>query len=137
MSHRIPHSLTRDRLLLDTHVWLWWQRDDRRLSSDTRDAIASAAEAYISAASVWEMTIKIALERLHVPSDIGEAIKAGGFLELPVFFRHIAALNALPDRHRDPFDRLLVSQATVDGLLFVTADRAIRSYDLPCLWNAS
>jgi len=70
---------------------------------------------------VWERAIKIALGRLRVPGDIGEATKAGGFLELPVFFRHIAALNVLPDRHREPIDRLLVAQAVVD--------------DLPCLWT--
>ena len=122
------------RLLLDTHVWLWWQSDDRRLAKTARSAIANAAEAYVSAASAWEMAIKAALGKLHAPEDIADAVDAGGFRELPVYFRHIAALRALPARHRDPFDRLLLAQAHVDGLTLVTADPALSEYGVPHLW---
>ncbi len=122
------------RVLLDTHVWLWWQRDDRRLARPARQAIADADEAWVSGASAWEMAIKVALGRLQVPGDIGEAIRAGGFLELPISFRHVAALHSRPAKHRDPFDRMLVAQASVEGLTLVTADRAIASLHRPCLW---
>lgn len=122
------------RLLLDTHVWLWWQADDRRLAKVARAAIARAAEVYVSAASAWEMAIKIALGKLEAPEDVAEAVDAGGFRELPVHFRHVAALRTLPAHHRDPFDRLLLAQARVDGLTLVTADPALPPYGVPHLW---
>ncbi|HEX5435894.1 MAG TPA: type II toxin-antitoxin system VapC family toxin [Gemmatimonadaceae bacterium] len=122
------------RLLLDTHVWLWWQADDRRLSKTARAAIMGAAEVYVSAASAWEMAIKTALGKLDAPDDVAGAVDAGGFSELPVHFRHIAALCILPAHHRDPFDRLLLAQAYVDDLTFVTADPTLPQYGIPYLW---
>ena len=121
------------RLLLDTHVWLWWQADDRRLAKAARSVIAHAADVYISAVSAWEMAIKSALGKLTAPEDIAEAVEAGGFRELPVHFRHVAALHELPVHHRDPFDRLLLAQALVDGLTLVTADSALAAYGVPHL----
>lgn len=122
------------RLLLDTHVWLWWQADDRRLAKAARSAITQAAEVYISVASAWEMAIKSALGKLETPEDVAEAIDAGGFRELPVHLRHVAALRTLPAHHRDPFDRLLLAQALVDDLTFLTADPLIPPYGVPHLW---
>jgi PIN domain nuclease of toxin-antitoxin system len=122
------------RLLLDTHVWLWWQADDRRLAKAARSAIAHAADVYISAVSAWEMAIKSALGKLTAPEDIAEAVEAGGFRELPVHFRHVAALHELPVHHRDPFDRLLLAQALVDDLTLVTANSALPPYGVPHLW---
>ena len=122
------------RLLLDTHVWLWWQSDDRRLARSARAAIANAAEAYVSAASAWEMVIKTTLGKLRAPTDIEAAVAEGGFRELPVEFRHIAALRTLPPHHRDPFDRLLIAQAHADRLTLVTADPALPRYGVPHLW---
>jgi PIN domain nuclease of toxin-antitoxin system len=129
-----PAAEPNARLLLDTHVWLWWQADDRRLSKNARVAIAGAAEVYVSAASAWEMAIKRALGKLDAPEDVAGAVEAGGFSELPVHFRHIAALGTLPAHHRDPFDRLLLAQAHVDGLTFVTADPALPPYGITHLW---
>jgi len=122
------------RLLLDTHVWLWWQADDRRLAKAARAAVAGAAEVYVSAASAWEMAIKSALGKLDAPEDVASAVDAGGFRELPIHFRHIAALRTLPNHHRDPFDRLLIAQAQVDELTLVTADPALPPYRIPHLW---
>ncbi|HEX6534352.1 MAG TPA: type II toxin-antitoxin system VapC family toxin [Gemmatimonadaceae bacterium] len=134
MIARAPTTETTARLLLDTHVWLWWQADDRRLTKATRTAIARAAEVYVSAASGWEMAINIALGKLEVPEDFAAAADAGGFRELPVHFRHVAALRTLPAHHRDPFDRLLLAQAGVDDLTLVTADPALPPYGVPHLW---
>lgn len=134
MIARAPATETAARLLLDTHVWLWWQADDRRLAKAARTAIVQAAEVYVSAASAWEMAIKIALGKLEVPEDLAAAADAGGIRELPVHFRHVAALRTLPAHHRDPFDRLLLAQARVDGLTLVTADPALPPYGVPHLW---
>lgn len=134
MIARAPAPDASARLLLDTHVWLWWQANDRRLARAARTAIARAAEVYVSAASAWEMEIKVALGKLEVPEDIAAAVDDGGFRELPVHFRHITALPTLPVHHRDPFDRLLLAQARVDGLTLVTADPALPPYGVPHIW---
>lgn len=117
------------RLLDDTHVFLWWCADDRRLGATERGALADAAnEVYLSAASVWEMSIKEALGRLQVPGRVSAAALHLGFEPLPVDFEHAEATSALPPLHRDPFDRMLVAQARVESLTLVTQDPAIRSY---------
>ena len=136
MIARTPSPLRSARLLLDTHVWLWWQGDDPRLAKTARTAITGAAEVYISAASAWEMAIKTALGKLEAPYDLTDAVRTGGFQELPVLFRHVAALAALPRHHRDPFDRILLAQAAADGLTLVTADPMIPPYGTPLLWAA-
>lgn len=116
------------RLLIDTHVFLWWCADDRRLSAADRGAIGDAAnEVYLSAASVWEMTIKEALGRLRVPEPVSAAALRLGFEPLPVTFEHAEATAQLPPRHRDPFDRMLIAQAQIESLTLVTRDPSIRS----------
>jgi PIN domain nuclease of toxin-antitoxin system len=75
-----------------------------------------------------------ALGKLDAPHVVAEAVAAGGFRELPIHFRHVAALRALPDHHRDPFDRLIVAQARVDELTLVTADPALPPYGVRHLW---
>ena len=117
------------RLLIDTHVFLWWCADDRRLSAADRGSIRDAAnEVYLSAASVWEITIKEALGRLRVPEPVSAAAPRLGFEPLPVTFEHAEATSQLPPLHRDPFDRMLVAQARVESLTLVTRDPSIRSY---------
>ncbi len=117
------------RLLLDTHVALWWLGDRGQLAEDARDAIAdSANEAHLSAASVWEVEVKRAAGRLTTPGPIAVAAKKLGFLELPVAWRHAGTAAALPPLHRDPFDRLLVAQALEEGLVLVTRDPLVRQY---------
>lgn len=122
-------------LLLDTHVFLWWLADDRRLTASARAAIErDDASVYVSAASAWEISIKAALGKLKPRDlDVPAEIEAGGFLELPIRSRHAQEAGRLPRHHADPFDRMLVAQARVEGLTLVTYDPAIDAYDVPRL----
>ena len=124
------------RLLLDSHVFLWWLQDSRRLSREARRVIESpTSDVMVSAASVWEIAIKVAIGKLKwsdAPGlDIDTSIVACGFTELPVTARHAAAVRRLPAHHGDPFDRLLVSQALADDLRIVTADQVFGRYGVP------
>ncbi|MGH7517300.1 MAG: type II toxin-antitoxin system VapC family toxin [Gemmatimonadales bacterium] len=114
-------------LLLDTHVLIWWD-EGQRLSAPARRAIREADEVYVSAASAWEVAIKIALGRLRPTRTVEQAAADSGFLELPVTFRHATRVASLPPVHRDPFDRLLVAQAAEEGLTLVSRDRALERY---------
>ncbi len=117
------------RLLLDTHEFLWWCEDDPQLGEVERNAIRDGAnEVFLSAASVWEMAIKQALGRLRIPEPPSVATARMGIVPLPVAFRHAEATLSLPPLHRDPFDRMLVAQARVDGMTLVTRDPLVRSY---------
>ena len=121
------------RLLLDTHVFVWCVQDNPRLSRDTRRTIRSAAaEVFVSAASIWEVAIKLSVGRLRWRGRPGRvldsSIEASGFVELPVTARHAAAVRDLPPHHGDPFDRLLIAQAMTEGLSIVTADDAFARY---------
>lgn len=122
-------------LLLDTHVFLWWRADDRRLKPAARKAIAQAPLVYVSAASAWEAAIKAALGRLTLPAPFREGVSASGFDELPISIAHAEAAGALPPHHTDPFDRMLVAQARLEGLTLVTHDPAIQAYDVKVLWT--
>ncbi|MGH7893734.1 MAG: type II toxin-antitoxin system VapC family toxin [Candidatus Binatia bacterium] len=124
------------RLLLDTHVFLWWLRDDRRLSRGARAAIsATTASVLVSAASIWEIAIKISLRKLEWKSarsvTLEDSIAACGFEELAVTALHAAGVRALPHHHRDPFDRILVAQALAEGARIVSADAALAKYVVP------
>jgi len=114
-------------LLLDTHVLIWWD-EGRRLSGAARGAIEAADSVYVSAASAWEVAIKIGLGRLRPARTVEEAADESGFLELPITFRHAQRVSGLPAHHRDPFDRLLVAQAEVEGLTLVTRDPVFERY---------
>lgn len=89
----------------------------------------------VSAATIWELSIKQAAGRLEPPEDLVVGVAALGFDEVPVEYRHAVAAAQLPLHHRDPFDRMLVAQAVVEGLTLVTRDRRIRRYDVPVLWD--
>jgi len=115
-------------LLLDTHVFLWWRMDDPRLSSQARERIAHAGIVYVSAASAWEASIKAGLGRLRLPEPFRAGVAGSGFLELPVRFSHAERAGALPQHHRDPFDRMLVAQAMEERLTLVSHDRWLRRY---------
>ncbi|MGH7629766.1 MAG: type II toxin-antitoxin system VapC family toxin [Gemmatimonadales bacterium] len=114
-------------ILLDTHVLVWWD-EGRRLSPEARRAIREAEDVYVSAASAWEVAIKIGLGRLKPRRTVEQAAAESGFLELPVTFRHAARVASLPPHHRDPFDRLLVAQAAEEGLALVSRDPAFGPY---------
>jgi PIN domain nuclease of toxin-antitoxin system len=126
-------NLAPRRLLLDTHVWLWWQADDNRLGPTARRYIATAREIRFSAASAWEIAIKCAIGKLTLPknADIESELERDGFVPLSVDIAHADAVRTLPALHRDPFDRLLVAQALVEGLTIVTGDPDLTRYDVP------
>jgi PIN domain nuclease of toxin-antitoxin system len=114
-------------LLLDTQVLIWWD-EGRRLAPEARRAIEEADTVYVSAASAWEVAIKIGLGRLRPTRTVEQAASESGFLELPVTFRHAERVAALPPHHRDPFDRLLIAQAAVEELTLVTRDPVFGRY---------
>lgn len=123
------------RLLLDTHVWLWWQLDHPRLGTAARAVIATASEVRLSAASVWEMSIKSALGKLSLPKGarILRELELDGFVPLPIELEHAVRVADLPALHRDPFDRMLVAQAMLEGLTLVTADPQLGKYGVQLL----
>jgi PIN domain nuclease of toxin-antitoxin system len=123
------------RFLLDTRVWLWWQAGSPRLGAGTQRAITRATEVHFSIVSVWEIAIKAALGKLVMPpeADIGAALEENDFKLLPLALDHIAALKNIGDGHRDPFDRMLVAQATSEGLTLVTGDRRVMAYGMHCM----
>lgn len=119
------------RLLLDTHAYLWWLADDPRLREGARAAIADPdAAVHVSAASVWEIAIKIELGKLELDGDPVAEIARNGFLELAMTARHALAAGSLPRHHDDPFDRMLIAQARTEDLTLVTRDAAFRAYNV-------
>lgn len=117
------------RLLLDTHVYLWWLADDPSLSARGKSMIASATEVYVSSASIWEASIKAGIGKLDVDIDeLVMQIEVSGFLELPIRSKHAAAVRLLPPIHHDPFDRMLVAQAICEPLRFLTHDGKLKEY---------
>lgn len=120
------------RVLLDTHILLWWLSDDRKLAKRAREIIAEANnDVLVSSASAWEISIKAALGRLEIElDDLGEAIVKNGFRPLPIALRHALTVGKLPAIHRDPFDRMLIAQASVEELRLLTHDRIFERYGL-------
>ncbi len=119
------------RLLLDTHVLLWALTDDRRLGSGiAASLIDPRTSVFVSAASIWECAIKRGLGRLQIAEDseLSAAVVEAGFSPLPITAEHAEGTQALPDLHRDPFDRILVAQSLAESLTLVTSDATIRSY---------
>ena len=122
------------RLLLDSHVIVWCGAFPARLRPETQAALRSPAnEVFLSAASVWELGLKVARGKLTLPPDYAARLLAVGFKELPVTVAHADRALRLPPLHGDPFDRLLIAQAFAEGMILVTSDRAITSYDVPIL----
>jgi PIN domain nuclease of toxin-antitoxin system len=117
------------RLLLDTHVFLWAVTANKRLKSGTREFLSQADAVFVSAASIWEIAIKSRLGKIEADAAfLVDAIEGSGFQELPITARHAAAVAKLPLHHSDPFDRLLLAQAFLEPLRFVTADPAFTAY---------
>jgi PIN domain nuclease of toxin-antitoxin system len=117
------------RLLLDTHIFLWCIQGESKRTKSIRSKLMHASEIYVSSASIWEMTIKIKLNKLEGDiNSIVEAISESGFLELPITSAHAAAVFGLPDIHRDPFDRMLIAQAISEPLTLLTADALLAQY---------
>jgi PIN domain nuclease of toxin-antitoxin system len=126
---------TARRLLLDTHVFLWWRVEPARLAPQVRQSIAEADLVFVSAASAWEMAIKVSSGRLRLPEPPEAGVLASGFERLLITFSHAEHAALLPHHHRDPFDRMLVAQAREEGLTLVTHDRLLEPYAVNILWT--
>ena len=127
------------KVLLDTHVFLWWITDDPRLSPLAREIIADGTNRiYFSAASGWEIAIKAKLGRLKLPGNperfVPEQLKLNAIEALPVQLSHALHVHKLPDHHRDPFDRLLIAQAQLEKMPILTADPQISRYSVEVIW---
>lgn len=116
------------RLLLDTHVLIWWDAGVG-LPAGIEEAIRDADQVYVSAVTGWEIAIKASLGKLDTTRRVEDAVADSGFEELPVRLRHAHRMEALPWHHRDPFDRMLVAQALDEGLTLVSSDEALRAYE--------
>jgi PIN domain nuclease of toxin-antitoxin system len=122
-----------DRLLLDSNVVVFLDQNPGRVAALTRERIEAAIEVYVSAVTGWELSIKQAAGALKMNTPVSSLVGSLGFLELPITIRHGEAVKTLPMIHRDPFDRLLVAQATVEGLILVTSDSRLIRYGIPIL----
>lgn len=122
------------RLLLDTHVLLWWLAGDPRLGTTMQETIGDHTNnVLVSAASAWEMSIKSALGKLSMPDDLVQELGRQGMSELAVSIEDGLAAGALPRHHDDPFDRLLIAQARRHGLVLASADSRFGAYDVALL----
>jgi PIN domain nuclease of toxin-antitoxin system len=120
-------------LLLDTHVALWGLTADATLADDLLERLRSDPDIFLSPVTIWEINIKQAAGKLIGPTGLAERVAEMGFRELPVTHSHAMVAGRLPPHHRDPFDRMLVAQATVERLTMVTRDADIRRYDVDIL----
>jgi PIN domain nuclease of toxin-antitoxin system len=127
------------RALLDTHTFLWWITNSKRLSSNVRAIITDGTnELFLSAATGWEIATKSRLGRLDMPADpvrfVGEQLALNVVQPLPIELQHALHVFTLPDYHRDPFDRILIAQSQLENLTILTADSAISQYDVDVIW---
>jgi len=128
------------RLLLDTHAFIWWVRNDAALSRRARAALAAGAnECLFSLASAWEIAIKVSLGKLSIihgrlEQILPEQLAANGFGTLPIDLAHVARVASLPFHHRDPFDRLLAAQSLEEEIPIVSADPVFRRYGVTRIW---
>lgn len=127
------------RALLDTHTFLWWITDDPRLSHRAREFISDSDNLlFFSAASGWEIAIKAQIGKLRLPDDparfVTEQLALNAILSLPIDLRHALHVFALPQHHRDPFDRILVSQSRLERLPILTDDPLIVQYEVQIIW---
>ena len=127
------------KLLLDTHALLWFIGNNPQLSKASRQSIEDPAnDKFVSAVSLWEIAIKISLEKLKLPRPFGEVfphqLEVNGFELLPISCGQLTQLASLPFHHRDPFDRLLIAQAMADGMIIVIRDPEFSKYPANVLW---
>ena len=125
--------------LLDTHTFLWWITNNPKLSSRVREIIRDGKnELFLSAASGWEIAIKAQLGRIQIPDKpqtfISEQMLANAIQGLPIQISHALHVYNLPTHHRDPFDRMLVAQAQLEGLPILTNDSQISRYPVKIIW---
>ncbi|MCK4388718.1 MAG: type II toxin-antitoxin system VapC family toxin [Desulfobacterales bacterium] len=121
-------------LLLDTHVLLWWLDDHPNLSKKTKASITDRKNLiFVSAVVIWEIRIKQALGKLEIPRNFRRVLDDQPFEMLDITVEHAHAVGELPAHHRDPFDRMLVAQAKVEGLTLVTRDIRLKKYNIPLI----
>jgi PIN domain nuclease of toxin-antitoxin system len=125
--------MTGSELLLDSNVVVWFDQKPARIPSQVVRQIESAQRVYVSAVTAWELAIKQSLGQLALTRPVSELVRASGMLELPVTLRHGEAVQDLPFHHRDPFDRLLIAQTQIEGLVLVTGDNRLAQYGIPVL----
>ena len=119
------------RFLLDTHTLLWWLADAAELGPRCREILLDRRnQVFVSAATTWEISIKMALGKLEAPEDMDSIVEDEGFSKLPISLYHGQLAGSLPALHRDPFDRMLIAQAQAEGLILITADKSIDLYKL-------
>jgi len=119
------------RLLLDTHVLIWWFEGSVQLGTTAREEIGDPQnEVFVSAVSIWEMAIKKQLGKLKAPNDLEKKVEQAGFSKLVISMFHSEQAGLLPLHHKDPFDRMLVAQAQAEGLTIVTKDEAFPFYGI-------
>jgi PIN domain nuclease of toxin-antitoxin system len=121
------------RLLLDTNALLWLLAGHHRLGTTTRQRIESASEPLVSVVSLWEISIKASLGKLDTGTDLRRALWARGFRRLGIADEHLSVLETLPRHHRDPFDRLLISQAISEKATVVTSNHMFAAYPVDVL----
>lgn len=124
------------RVLLDTHVVLWWLADETERFSEQAWKVLDdpAVDAVVSAATMWEIAIKRGLGKLDAPGDVVAQLNNSPVELLPITALHADEVSRLPDHHRDPFDRLLIAQAKVERLTVATADEAFARYSVDVIW---
>jgi PIN domain nuclease of toxin-antitoxin system len=119
------------KLLLDTHILLWWLSEASRLSPTEIDLITDSDNfIFVSAATAWEIAVKKMIGKLEAPDDLPAALAVNNFLELPITIEHSQKLYKLPLHHNDPFDRIMIAQAISEDLTFMTRDAKIALYDI-------
>jgi PIN domain nuclease of toxin-antitoxin system len=122
-------------LLLDTHVVLSWLLGDGKLGARAEHQLDDPSnQLIVSAVVVWEVAIKRALGTLQIPMTFVDDVLRSDAMKLPISIHHAAGVERLPHHHRDPFDRLLISQATVEKATIVSSDEQLHAYDVPVLW---
>ncbi len=123
------------RLVLDTHVALWVLAADERLSPRAAELLGDPAqEVLLSAVVLWEVSIKRSLGKLAAPDGFADRLLEAGAVGLPVTLEHARQVEALPWHHRDPFDRMLIAQARLEGASVVSSDAALQAYEVPVEW---
>ena len=123
------------KLLLDTHVFLWWMGDHKSLTTKAVSAIKDGKNAvFVSAVTAWEISIKKSLGKLKAPDELIEALEANRFLQLPITIQHGLVAGDLTRHHDDPFDRMLIAQAQLEHLTLITHDVQMKQYGIPILW---
>jgi len=127
------------RYLLDTHAFLWFASGDANLSAVAKEIIENSKNnIYLSSASVWELSIKIIIGKLKLKKDlnkfIAENIAIYGYIPMPVTIPHALAIAKLPEIHKDPFDRILIAQATVEKMKLISSDGYITRYSVKTVW---